>query len=109
VGFAPPVSAPAPPSQASLSSGAGVDLDGGLADDPSASSICGFTFPPFIFFKFGFHLPFIGFPPSLPIPHIGLSINCDLSNPLSVNTSVTWGGGRAPNGYPDPDALEQGS
>lgn len=102
MGSPPPIDAPPPGPAVSA------NADAGFADDPSAATLCGFTFPPFPFFKFGFSLAGLKFPPALPIPKIGLAINCDLNNPLSVTAGVAWGGGRNPNGYPDPDAVEQG-
>lgn len=101
---APPPDAPPPEVDAA---GGLVSVDGGLAEDPSAASLCGFRFPPFPYFKFGFNLPPIAFPPKLPFLKIALGINCDLNNPLSVSASVAWGGGRTSNADPDPDALEQ--
>lgn len=102
MGSAPPVDAPAPGPAISNAS------EGGFADDPSSSTLCGFKFPPFPFFKLGFKIPSgLKFPPGLPIPHVGLAINCNASNPFDFTSKVTWGGGRSPNGYPDPDAVEQ--
>lgn len=101
MGSAPPPDAP-PPGPAF-----GPSIDGGLPDDPSSSSLCGFQFPPFVFFEFGFNLGGFAFPPKLPFPKIGLAINCDINNPLSLTASVAWGGGRSGNADPDPDALEQ--
>lgn len=69
---------------------AGVDFD---PSPPTASSICGFKFPPSFHFFFSFHLP--GLPACLvdplsciPIPW--LSLRCDLSDPIGAG----WGGGR---------------
>jgi hypothetical protein len=121
MGFPPPVNAPPPPNltlgvstpdlDAILPSVAipGVDFSVGLPVSPNALTLCGFTFPPAIFFDFGFSLGGFEFPPKLPVLTLGLSINCSLSNPLSVSAGIKWGGGRASNAPSDPDALEQGS
>jgi hypothetical protein len=100
MGFPPPPAGPPPAAP-------GASVDAGLADSPTAASLCGFKFPPEIFFKFGFKLPSINFPPPLPIPHIQLALNCDLNNPLSVDAGLSYGGGRSSNADPNPDDLEQ--
>jgi hypothetical protein len=69
---------------------AGVDFD---LNPPTASSLCGFKFPPTFSFSFSFHIP--GFPacitnPLSCIPIPWLSLSCDLSNPISGG----WGGER---------------
>lgn len=70
----------------------GVDFD---PEPPTASSLCGFKFPPSFSFSFGFNLT--GIPacitdPMSCIPFPWLSLNCDLANPVSVG----WGGGKTP-------------
>lgn len=87
-----------------LSFGASV----GLPPSLPAVSLCGFSFPPKLLFKFGFTLPVtLSFPPPLPIPHLSLSLNCNLSNPIGVTAGLKWGAGRTSNALPDPDVLEQ--
>jgi len=102
MGFPPPPAGPPPTPP-------GVSLDAGLADAPDAKSLCGFKFPPTLFFKFGFVIPSFGiqFPPPLPTIKLSLALNCDLNNPLSVDAGVKWGGGRTPNADPNPDDLDQ--
>lgn len=99
MGTPPQPSGPAP----------GVTADVGLPPSPSATDLCGFKFPPTLQFKIGFSLPSGGiqFPPQLPVPHLALALNCNASNPLSVNAGIAWGGGRKPNAPPDPDSEEQ--
>lgn len=95
-----------PPALPSINVG-GVSFGAGLPDSPGALSLCGFTFPPPIFFQFGFQLPTINFPPPLPSIFLALSINCSLTNPLNLSGGLKYGGGRDSNAPPDPDQLEQ--
>lgn len=70
---------------------------------PPGSTICGFKIP-FPYFPFGFQLPSFVFPPKLPIPYFTIAFNCNnLSNPLSIDVGVTYGGGRTPILPADPD------
>jgi hypothetical protein len=104
MGFAPPTSGPTPSPPGTVSANAGpAGFSVGSGPAPSAASLCGFQFPPTLFFKFGFTLPPL---PQLPIPHLSLGLNCNLSNPLSVNAGLTYGGGRTSNAPPDPDMQE---
>jgi hypothetical protein len=98
----------APQPAGAAPTGATASLD--FPPSPSASSLCGFKFPPTVALKFSFKLPPLAtlspFPP-LPSVHVGLALNCQASNPLDVAKDVPYGGGRQPNAPPDPDLLEQ--
>jgi hypothetical protein len=100
MGFPPPpdLPAPTPPTV------------GGSFSTPKlpAIALCGFKFPPSLFFIFGFKLPSIAFPPKIPLPYLHLALNCNLSNPIDVSAGVAYGGGRASNNNPDPD-LDEGT
>lgn len=97
---------PQPAGPAPTAGGPSVDFP----PSPSAQDLCGFKFPPGLNFTLGFSLPTggIAFPPKIQLPHLGLALNCQSSNPLAVNANVPYGGGRKPNAPPDPDLLEQG-
>ena len=59
-------------------------------------------------FSFGFKLPTIKFPPTLPFPFVALVLSCDPRNPVDVvaSANLPFGGGRTPNAEPDPDLDE---
>jgi hypothetical protein len=62
-------------------------------DPPTASSLCGFRFPPNFTFGFGLNFPPIPaclLDPLSCIPFPWLSLNCDLAEPISLG----WGGGK---------------
>lgn len=99
MGFPPPVDGPPP-------TPAGVSINVGLTPSLPAVALCGFGIPP-IGFKFSLSLGGLSFPPAIPIPFLQLALNCDLTNPLSVNAGLAYGGGRTPNADPDPDYAEQ--
>ncbi len=106
MGFPPPPAGPDPSLPVPAAPpGFGPSVGAGVTTPPTAAQLCGFKFPPTVFFKFGFVLPPLPFqfPPPLPKVHVGLALNCDLSNPLSVSAGVSFGGGRASNAPADPD------
>jgi hypothetical protein len=37
---------------------------------------------------------------------LGFSMSCDPTKPINITVGVPYGGGRAPNGEPDPDLDE---
>lgn len=88
MGFPPPEDFPTPAQQDIVSA------DASFAPGPSASSICGFKFPPTFNFSFGFNLPPLPIPFKLPSFNISIMINCDLNNPFSLSGGVEYGGGR---------------
>lgn len=95
MGTAPPPDAPPPEVQDAAIANAG------FLPGPPAAELCGFKLPSFLF-AFGFHLPSLNFPPPLPIFKFALGINCDLSNPIKIDASLTSGGGRQSNGEANP-------
>ena len=66
-------------------------VDAGFEPSPTGNTLCGFGFPTFFLTANipGFQFPPPGFPPTL---NLALSLNCDLSDPLSAELS--FGGGR---------------
>ena len=96
----PPKSEPPPAEQDVVE--AGIDFD---PEPPTASSLCGFKFPPTFNFFFSFNLPALPaclLDPLSCIPFPWLSLNCDLANPVSVG----WGGGKEPQ-VDEPDNTEE--
>ncbi len=67
------------------------------------ASVCGFSIG-LPRFSFGFLLPTIPFPPSIPLPFFGFRLTCDPSKPIDVTAGLNlpFGGGRTPNGDPSP-------
>ncbi len=91
---------PPPEDGPSLSDQASADASLSFEPSPSGASICGFAIPPNISLSFSFKLPSLDFtfPPAF---FFGLSLNCDLSDPISAD--VGFGGGRVSNADPDVD------
>ena len=88
--------------------GASASASASLDFPPSPkASVCGFSLG-LPRFKFGFKLVIPGFPPTLPFPFISLKLSCDLSNPVDITAGLKspFGGGRTPNGEPDPDLTD---
>lgn len=92
MGFAPPEDAPPPEAQDAASA------DAGFEPAPSGAEICGFAIPTFNFnLGFNLGLPSFDFPPAF---FFALSLQCDLSDPISADAG--FGGGRVGN-----DQLEK--
>jgi hypothetical protein len=71
---------------------------------------CGFSLDLSLGFKINFKLPSIKFGPaalSLIVPYLGFSLSCaNPTAPVNLAAGIPWGGGRIPNGEPDPDDNE---
>lgn len=57
-------------------------------------------------FTFGFVLPPIPFPPTLPFPKFGFELSCDPSNPIDISAGLEFGGGRIACFEVDQDSLD---
>lgn len=97
-GSPPPPDAPSVEDQNLISAGASFE------PGPPALSLCGFALPTFRL-AFTLKLPNLPFPPPLPFFNFSLSLNCDLSNPLSVSGGLSYGGGRVASFDSDPDDI----
>ena len=95
MGSPPPPDAPSPEEQDIVAA------DASFEPSPSGAALCGFGFPSFSF-NLTFNIPFpsFDFPP---IFNFGVTLNCDLSDPIDAEFS--FGGGRV--GTEDPDADEE--
>jgi hypothetical protein len=96
MGSPPPTDGPAPT----------LGVSAGFAPGPPAAILCGYALPT-LRFKIGFKLPKFpfSFPPKIPLPFLSLGLNCDLNNPINISAGLKPGGGRASNGLPDPDVV----
>jgi hypothetical protein len=75
-------------------------------NDPSVNaSVCNFQFK-LPSFAFGFVLPPIPFPPTLPFPKFGFELSCRLPNPINVSAGLEFGGGRIACFDVDPFSLD---
>lgn len=77
-----------------------MSADASFGPSPTGTTICGFAIPPTFSFNISFKLPGIGFefPPKF---FFGLSLNCDLSDP--IDAEFGFGGGRVSSKDPDAD------
>lgn len=88
MGVPPPPTPPSPPTFPSPPGG--IALNASVGIPPTGPLICGFGIPGFTF-SIGFTIPIpeFDFPPAW---FFALSLNCDLSNPISAEFG--FGGGR---------------
>lgn len=69
------------------------------------ASICNFQIK-LPTFSFGFILPPIPIPPTIPFPKFGFALSCNPGDPINVSAGLAFGGGKVACFDVDPDTSD---